>query len=114
VDLLVPLMDTILIPESKPRLDLLLALGLLRHLHVLEEETELLAELVQALPPVGAAVLVAIPHEQLIEKLVDVDEHRFLVLRRVEEGCCGDCGRLDRRGINRPGEGHSSHCGELV
>jgi hypothetical protein len=107
-------MNTVLVPESKPRLDLLLALRLLRRLHVLEEESELPAELMQALPPVGAAMLVAVPHEELVEKLLNVDKHRFLVLRHVEEGGCGDGRGLDGRSICWPEESHSSHCGGLV
>jgi len=39
----------------------------------------LLSKSVKALPPMTAAVLVAISSEKIVEELVDVDEH-FLVM----------------------------------
>lgn len=47
----------------------------------------------QALPPVGAAVLVAVAREELVEEFEDVDKHCFVVLCGGEKSGCGDGGR---------------------
>ncbi len=59
-------MHTLLVPIPQPRFDFRGALGFLA-LHFGEEEGELLSECVKALPPVVAAVLVAVADEELVE-----------------------------------------------
>jgi hypothetical protein len=87
--LLVPHVDEFLIPIAQPGGEF--GFGLVG-LHLLKQETELLAECMQRLPPVAAAVLVLVPHEDLVEEFVDVKQHCFVVRSCHGEGGGGDCG----------------------
>lgn len=75
------------IPEHEPSLEILL---LLLALEVLKQKAKLLAERVQALPPVAAAVLVLVADENFVEEVVDVVEHGDVVGRGIEEGSSRD------------------------
>lgn len=66
-------MDELLIPVAKTRRQLGFALILLAALHLRKQETKLLSEGVQQLPPVAAAVLVHVADEDLVQELVDVE-----------------------------------------
>lgn len=64
-------MHTPVIPVPQPRFDivfLLLALGL----EIVQKQADLLAERSQRFPPVGAAVLVFVADEDLVQQLLDV------------------------------------------
>lgn len=71
---LVPLVDAAGVPVPQSGFDFLLALAPLA-LEFLHEQTELLAEGVEALPPVRAAVLVPVADEDFVEQFVDIVEH---------------------------------------
>ena len=85
-------MNGVLVPVAKPRLELGFFLFLLGELQVLEQEAELLSEGGEGLPPVGAAVLVLVAHEELVEEGVDVVQHGLFVGSRDQQGCGGDGG----------------------
>lgn len=80
-------MDTFLVPISQPQLQSLGALALLA-VKILQQELDLLAEGVQALPPVRAPVLVAISDKDLVQEILDVLKHG-LVMRGAGEQCGG-------------------------
>jgi hypothetical protein len=84
-------MDELLIPVTKPSFNLAFSFA---RLHLFEQETELLAECVQALPPVAAAVLVPVPREDVVEERVDVEQHCLVVWSCHEEGGGGNCGHV--------------------
>lgn len=78
-NLLVPHMDTLLIPILQPGFHPGLTFCFLTQGHVFKEKIELFSECVEGLPPVAAPVLVAITHEDLVQQLEDVLEHGFVV-----------------------------------
>jgi hypothetical protein len=86
-------MDEFVIPVSKPRLDFGFEISLLGGLELYEEEPELLSKRMQALPPVAAAVLVAVADEDFVEELLDVVQHCLVVRSGDHEGACADGGR---------------------
>lgn len=73
-------MHTFLVPVLEPGFNLGGALGFLASVYLRKKEGQLLAKSVKALPPMAAAVLVAIASEKIVEKLVDVDQHLLLML----------------------------------
>lgn len=73
-------MHALLVPILEPGFDLGGALRLLACVHFGEEKGELLSKSVEALPPMAAAVLVSVASEKVVEKLVNVDEHLFVML----------------------------------
>ena len=46
----------------------------------------MLSKSVEALPPVAAAVLVAVAGKKVVQKLVDVNEHFLIMFGDIEEG----------------------------
>ena len=71
-ELVVPLMNELSIPVAKPDAESISNLGLLARLHLDEQETKLLPEGVQALPPVAAAVLIHVADKDFVEELVNL------------------------------------------
>ena len=65
-------MNALLIPELKPLRHQPGSGHLLGALHLSQQETELLPELVERLEPVVSAVLVSVADEEALEELVDV------------------------------------------
>lgn len=54
----------------------------------------MLSKSMEALPPMAAAVLVAVAGEEVVEKFVDVNKHFLVMLGDVEEGVGRDCSHL--------------------
>lgn len=73
-------MNTLLVPISQPCFNLCWTFGFLTSVHFGQQESELLSEGVQALPPMTVAVLVSIAREKLVEEFINVDEHSFVML----------------------------------
>lgn len=102
--ILIPLMDEFLIPVPQAGFELGLALALLARLQLRKQEPKLLAERVQALPPHAAAVLAHVADKDLVEEVLDVEEHVFVVLACDHQRRRGDHGRGRRhRGETRHG-----------
>jgi hypothetical protein len=100
----------LVVPVTQAGLEFALDLALLRVLQLGEEQAELLAEGVQALPPDTVAVLVYVADEDFVEEIVDVHEHGLVMRGGEEEGRGGERG--GRRG-HSGGDGHCRSYGEL-
>jgi hypothetical protein len=109
--ILVPLVDEVVIPVSKPSLQFGFALGLLGGFELSKEQAQLLAERVQALPPVAAAVLVSVAYEYSVQQLVDVVQHGFVVRSDDHQSHGVDAGRAGHGGGG--GNGHFG-CGDAT
>lgn len=98
-------MDAFLVPIPHSRFKLCFALALLA-LHFLQEQAELLPECVKRFPPMAAAVLVAVSHVELVEQVLDVEQHCFVVGSCVQESFSGDGWRGHFGPVRELADGH--------
>jgi hypothetical protein len=107
--------NELVIPVAQASFEFRLDFALLARLHLREQQAKLLAEGVQALPPVAAAVLVHVADEDFVEQVLDVEEHGFVVRSCEHEGRSRDGGGGGRRHVGLVGGFvDDGHCGGQV
>lgn len=105
----VPDVHTGLVPVLEPGCDLGRTLRFPASVQFGEEEGKLLSKSVKTLPPMAAAVLVAVASEEIVKELVYINEHFFVMLGGIEKGVGGDWSHLGS--LARSDRGHGEGFG---
>ena len=81
MNLQVPLVDMSVIQELQALLKLVLSRGsALLAIHLADQQSKLLSELLQRLEPEIPTMLIAVSHKESVEQLIDVGQSRFVLV----------------------------------